>query len=95
MAKLKYKSIIPTGKPYWLLLIQYQVGQQYAGLSLRNTADEFEALKYFIDTSIGELYKNKTVTRSVIETEIRTDEGKTVLFIRRNGKMLQTYYIEN
>lgn len=94
MAQLKYKSIIPNNKPHWLLLIQSQVSQQYADLFLNNTEREFEALKYFIDISIDSLRKTKAIVRSVIETEVRTDEGKTVLFIKRNGKILQTYYIE-
>lgn len=94
MAKLKYKSIIPNGKPFWLLKIQYLVSVQYGSLPLKNDYAEYEALKYFIDISIGTLMKERLISRSEVETEIRTDEGKTVLFIKRSGKMVQTYYIE-
>lgn len=94
MAKLKYKSIIPNNKPFWLLKIQYLVSVQYGGLLLKNDPGEYEALKYFIDVGIDTLIKERLISRSEIETEIRTDEGKTVLFIKRNGKIIQTYYIE-
>ena len=87
MAELKYKSIIPNNKPYWLLTIQNWIEQQYE-------RSEFDALQYFITVAIGELSKTRAISRSVISTEIRTDTGKTVLFIKRNNKVLQTYYIE-
>ncbi len=32
--------------------------------------------------------------KSVVTTEIRTDEGKTVLFVKRNGRVEVTYYFE-
>ena len=94
MAELKYKSIIPNDKPRWLKIIQTWVDKQYNGLIVQNNKSNFDALKFFIDTAIVSLKENKTITRSEVTTEIRTDEGKTVLFIKRNGMMLQTYYIE-
>ncbi len=94
MAELKYKSIIPNNKPGWLKIIQAWVDKQYNGLIVQNNESDFDALKFFIDTAIISLKENKTITRSEVTTEIRTDEGKTVLFIKRNGMMLQTYYIE-
>ena len=92
--KLKYKSIIPHNNPRWLKIIQTWVDKQYNGLIIQNNKSNFDALKFFIDTAIVSLKENKTITRSEVTTEIRTDEGKTVLFIKRNGMMLQTYYIE-
>lgn len=94
MAELKYKSIIPNNKPNWLLTIQNWINQQYKGLPLRNERSEFDVLQYFIDVAISDLSKTRVISRSVISTEIRTDTGKTVLFIKRNDKVLQTYYIE-
>ena len=94
MAELKYKSIIPNNKPGWLKTIQVWVDKQYNGLVVQNRTSDFDALKFFIDTAIVNLKENNVITRSDVTTEIRTDEGKTVLFIKRNGMMLQTYYIE-
>ena len=94
MAELKYKSIIPNNKPGWLKTIQVWVDKQYNGLVVQNRTSDFDALKFFIDTAIASLKESKIISRSDVTTEIRTDEGKTVLFIKRNRMVLQTYYIE-
>lgn len=94
MGKLKYYSIIPNNKPRWLVIIQNWVDKQYNGLTVQSKDSDFDALQFFIDTAIASLKESKIISRSDVTTEIRTDEGKTVLFIKRNGMVLQTYYIE-
>lgn len=95
MGKLRYKSIIPHSKPMWLLKLQFIISQEYESVELENNVMEFERLDAFIRKSIHGLMDGGDIRRSVVDTEIRTDEGKTVLFVNRNGMVLQTYYIQD
>lgn len=93
MAKLKYKSIIPNNKPIWLLSLQLNVSNKFDH-DYEGDMFDFDDLKKYIDACLIELQKQGLIHRSLVTTEIRSDEDKTVLFIRRNDKMLQTYYFE-
>ena len=78
----------------WLLKLQYVISEKYGDRTLQGTSQDFDNLKSFVDAGIRTLCDHGDISRSEVSTEIRTDEGKTVLFIRRNGKVVQTYYIE-
>ncbi len=91
MKKLKYKSIIPNTKPNWLLKLQMEVAEQ----NTYHPFPDLETLKSFIDARIHSLIENKEIRRSFVETEVRTDNGKTILLIIRNERVVQTYYFES
>lgn len=91
MGKVKYKCIIPNQKPEWLLRLQKWVALQCEDFNLQPTVSDYKFLEDVINEGIRRV---KSYTRSVLITELRTDEGKTVVFIKRNGRMIQTYYIE-
>jgi hypothetical protein len=95
MGKLRYKSVIPHNKPMWLLKLQFLISQEYDDVELENNAVELEKIDSFIRKSIHSLIDSRDVCRSVVETEVRSDDGRTVLFIFRNGRLLQTYYIQD
>lgn len=90
MKKLKYKSIIPNSKPNWLLRLQMEVAEE----NTYHPFPDLESLKSFIDARIQSFIMDKTIRRSFVETEVRTDNGKTTLIIFRNRIDVQTYYFE-
>lgn len=90
MKKLKYKSIIPNTKPNWLLRLQMEVAEE----NTYHPFPDLETLKSFIDARIQSFIMDKTIRRSFVETEVRTDNGKTTLLIFRNRINIQTYYLE-
>ena len=84
MEMLRYKSVCPNDKPMWLLKLQMAISNTY---SLRGIKD-------FIDWFISKLYVRKDITvKSDISTYLMREDGQTQLLIKRNGKLIQTYYI--
>ena len=94
MAQIKYSSIIPNDKPQWLLNVQAVVKEVLDDVELQGNERDFKNLKSFVDAKIQAERERGTLFRSTITTEIRTDEGRTVLHIYRNYQLVQTYYIE-
>lgn len=94
MAQIKYSSIIPNDKPQWLLNVQAVVKEVLDDVELQGNERDFKNLKSFVDAKIQAERERGTVFRSTVTTEIRTDEGRTVLHIYRNYELVQTYYIE-
>jgi len=94
MAQIKYSSIIPNDKPQWLLNVQAVVKEVLDDVELQGNERDFKNLKSFVDAKIQAERERGTVFRSTVTTEIRTDEGRTVLHIYRNHQLVQTYYIE-
>ena len=94
MAQIKYSSIIPNDKPQWLLNVQAVVKEVLDDVELQGNERDFKNLKSFVDAKIQAERERGTLFRSIITTEIRTDEGMTVLHIYRNHQLVQTYYIE-
>ncbi|WP_291536829.1 hypothetical protein [Bacteroides sp.] len=94
MAQIKYSSIIPNDKPQWLLNVQAVVKEVLDDVELQGNERDFKNLKSFVDAKIQAERERGTVFRSTVTTEIRTDEGRTVLHIYRNYQLVQTYYIE-
>ena len=84
MAQIKYSSIIPNDKPQWLLNVQ----QSVAAATGRMNLQAFVNAEIAAQRSLGNIRAEK------VKTEIRTDEGRTVLHIYRNYQLVQTYYIE-
>ncbi len=94
MAQIKYSSVIPNDKPQWLLNVQAVVKEVLDDVELQGNERDFKNLKSFVDAKIQAERERGTLFRSTITTEIRTDEGRTVLHIYRNHQLVQTYYIE-
>lgn len=94
MAQVTYKSVIPNDKPQWLQELDAAVST-IAFIQVRGTEQDFRNLDMFLRAEIG---RQTTLGRirndSKIETEIRTDSGKTVLMLFRNRVLVQTYFIE-
>lgn len=94
MAQIRYSSIIPNDKPQWLLNVQAVVKEVLEDVELQGNERDFKNLKSFVDAKIQAERERGTLFRSTVTTEIRTDEGRTVLHIYRNYQLVQTYYIE-
>lgn len=94
MAKVHYKSMIPNDKPLWLLKLQLSVSQALEFTPLSGDERDYRNLKAFIDAEIRSLISRGDIRRSMVETSLVTDGGKTVIHIFRNGNPVQTYYIE-
>lgn len=94
MAHVKYTSIIPNDKPYWLLAVQKAVENATGKMSLQGNERDFMNLQAFINAEIADQRSHGSIRAEKVTTEIRTDEGKTVIHIYRNRSLVQTYYIE-
>lgn len=93
MRKLRYYSMIPNDKPEWLLRLQMDISQHYSFQAMEDTKEDWERLKAYVDAWILELYHLRGMkVRSNIESALVTDNGKTVLHIKRNGKVIQVYF---
>lgn len=94
MAHIKYTSIIPNDKPRWLLHVQQSVALATGNMVFQGRERDFVNLKLFVDAEIEAQYSRGNIRADMVKTEIRTDEGRTVLHIYRNQMLVQTYYIE-
>lgn len=94
MAKVKYKSIIPNDKPRWLLNVQQSVAAATGRMNLQGSERDFQNLQAFVNAEIAAQRSLGNIRAEKVKTEIRTDEGRTVLHIYRNYQLVQTYYIE-
>ena len=85
----------PNDKPDWLLRLQFEVSQHYALRGIEDTPEDWLDLQDFIDAFIRSLYMRRDINvRSEVTTDLMTEDGKTRLFIKRNGKPLQVYYMK-
>ena len=95
MGQLRHYSMTPHDKPEWLLRLQLEVSQHYAMRGIDNTPEEWMDLLDFIDAFIQRLYIRRDINvRSDVTADLMTEDGKTQLLIKRNGKPLQVYYIK-
>lgn len=94
MAKTFYSSIIPNDKPEWLLNVQKAVENATGRMSLQGSERDFMNLQAFINAEIAAQCSRGNIRAENVETELRTDEGRTVIHIYRNHQLVQTYYIE-
>ena len=94
MAKVKYTSIIPNDKPQWLLAVQASVEAATGRMTLQGSERDFTHLQAFINAEIAAQRSRGGIRAEKVNTEIRTDEGRTVIHIYRNYQLVQTYYIE-
>lgn len=93
--ELRYKSIAPSLKPEWLLKLQLAISKCYSIRGIEETPEEWQQLKDFTDCFIYKLYVRKDITvRSEISTDLTKEYGHTQLHIKRNGKIIQTYFIQ-
>ena len=94
MAQIKYSSIIPNDKPQWLLNVQQSVAAATGRMTLQGSERDFQNLQAFVNAEIAAQRSRGSIRAEKVKTEIRTDEGRTVLHIYRNYQLVQTYYIE-
>ena len=94
MAQVRYSSIIPNDKPQWLLNVQQSVSLATGHMTFQGNERDFTNLQAFINAEIGAQRSRGNIRADSVKTEIRTDEGRTVLHIYRNCQLVQTYYIE-
>lgn len=95
MEMLRYKSVCSNDKPMWLLKLQMAISNTYSLREIEDTEDEWKQLKDFVDWFISKLYVRKDITvKSDISTYLMREDGQTQLLIKRNGKLIQTYYIQ-
>ena len=95
METLRYKSIIPNDKPMWLLKLQMAISNTYSLRGIEDTEEEWKQLKDFVDWFISKLYVRKDITvKSDISTYLIREDNQTHLLIKRNRKLIQTYYIQ-
>lgn len=92
---LRYKSVCPNDKPMWLLKLQMAISNTYSLRGIEDTEEEWKQLKDFVDWFISKLYVRKDIAvKSDISTYLMREDGRiTQLLIKRNGKLIQTYYI--
>lgn len=96
MGQLKYYSLMPNDKPLWLLKLQLAISQVYELRGMEDTREEWHLLQDFVDSIILELYNRRDVTiRSEIESALVQEEGKTVLHVKRNKNVVQTYFFNS
>ena len=96
MGQLKYYSLMPNDKPLWLLKLQLAISQVYELRGMEDTREEWHLLQDFVDSIILELYNRRDVTiRSEIESALIQEEGMTVLHVKRNKNVVQTYFFNS
>lgn len=96
MGILKYRSMIPNDKPDWLTYLSTEVTTKFSD-EVEDSQEFWERLNGFIIDYLWNLMDRRArhpFIKSNITTKIVSDEGKTVLQIRRNRKVVQTYSLE-
>lgn len=93
MAKVYHKSVRPNDKPEWLLNVQLAVDGLAGVMTLQGDDRDYRNLKAFIDAEIEVQRSRGNIRAGRVETELRTDDGRTVIMVFRDGNLLQTYYI--
>ncbi|WP_276865809.1 hypothetical protein [Bacteroides heparinolyticus] len=91
--KVYHKSVRPNDKPEWLLNVQLAVDGLAGVMTLQGDDCDFRNLKAFIDAEIEVQRSRGNIRAGRVETELRTDDGRTVIMVFRDGSLLQTYYI--
>lgn len=87
--------MIPNDKPEWLLRLQLDINIEYGLHGIEDTPAAWEQLRAYTDTLIQQMYCRRDIRiQSEISTELRSDNEKTVLWIKRNKKVIQIYYIQ-
>lgn len=95
MAKVSYKSVIPNNKPQWLLNVEVAVDRLTRMMTLQGNERDWHNLQMFIDAEIAAQAVRGNIRRDTsVRTELRTDEGRTVIHVFRNQIIIETFYIE-
>ena len=93
MAILTYKcNIAKEKRPKWLRCIisgLYNAERR----TYNGNASEYQSIKKDIDKLVDNINTGGTM-RSKIRTELREDNGETVLFVKRNGTPVLSIYIK-
>nr|DAZ18403.1 MAG TPA: hypothetical protein [Caudoviricetes sp.] len=91
--KVLRKSVIPNSESQWMKELKTFIADLYDPIEVSPTPEAYDVLKEHIDNYIAHL-RYYGMIRSDVRTELRTDEGKTVVHIFRGHRMIITYYIE-
>ena len=92
--RIAYKSMIPNKKPQWLLNVQRAVSDVGDMMVLEGSERDYGNLKSFLDAAIESQRARGNIRAEKVTTEVRTDEGRTVIHVWRNNDIVQTYFIE-
>ena len=92
--RIAYKSMIPNNKPQWLLNVQQAVSDVGDMMVLEGNERDYNNLKSFLDAAIESQRARGNIRAEKVTTEVRTDEGRTVIHVWRNNDIVQTYFIE-
>lgn len=92
--RIAYKSMIPNNKPQWLINVQRAVSDVGDMMTLEGNERDYNNLKSFLDAAIESQRVRGHIRAESVKTEVRTDEGRTVIHVWRNNEVVQTYYIE-
>lgn len=88
--KFIYKSNLRREQmPEWLKYITDCTLEEINGFFPIGSAFEFDYLKWAIEDDLKSLY-----IKSDVSTELVTDEGQTVIFIMRSGRILVSIYFK-
>ena len=92
MMQLTYKSNLkPDKTPAWLTcILNITLPSINKSNPLDGTTEEFEYIRWIIDDDIRQLQVSSDVT-----TELVTDEGQSVIFIKRSGRILVSIYYQS
>lgn len=93
MGKIVYRCMRPNEKPEWLLRLQYDISAEFCAESY--SVGDLPVLQQYIDNKIRGYITSKIIKRSIVNTTLLKDEGRTVLWISRNGIPLQQYFIKD
>ncbi|WP_315563217.1 hypothetical protein [Segatella oris] len=95
MTQLRHYSMTPHDKSEWLLRLQLEVSQQLRHTWYRRHTRRLAVAARLCRCFIRSLYTRRDINvRSEITADLMTEDGETRLLIKRNGKLLQVYYIK-
>lgn len=96
VGKLAHRSIVRNDKPTWLLRLQMEIIHRYGDVEQEGTSTFWRGLEDFINRFLWDWAWNDGAPKikSDIETRIVETAERTELEILRNGKPIQTYYIQ-
>ena len=96
MGRLRSYSMTPNDKPVWLVKLQHAINQAFSSRDIEDSEKGWQELQGFVDWFINKLYDRRDITvRSKITSYLLRDGEHAQLLIKRNGKLIPTYYIQN
>lgn len=93
-SRLRWYSMIPNARPYWLMDLTYKLTSDMENLTAPDNPEVFfHELEKSARVYIRDLVARGSITRSEVTTHVATDD-RTTLTILRNDRPVQTFYLE-